>query len=951
MTQKVSPRDKRQNSMDYLDKKMTAFITPINQRAKSILHTRQAKTNKNSATRIQNQQDGLVFSNALNNRYDSLDQQKESSQGGGLNNAELHYLNQSQQSLEFQINENLISRRHMLSSAPDPNYLQFDVIQDNEQNEQSVQEDGQKQDGQAQKRMHKKRFLYTPVELEDDDFMFNLNEPMNQSMHVPNNKNNERKFNLRKFRFMKRNAEKEKAEKKLTIKEELDSIMNRLENVDAKDLRAKLKNLIDDSQQQRNLIEVQRNHNQIKNQILGNKYKSPKDGGIQNLTESSFDFDNQSRSAVSSVKYTEVKKQLPIQQSLMHAYQLRMKRQQEEEQKRKMVDLKLNYMISNLQERLGFVTKKQKMDHFMNRLATNIEKKVKTSNKTNSENESSIKKQEYDIRSPLDSVNDYENYADNLLQPDFNRKTKSHFTKLNKVHSKSSLDQNRIPSQIREHSMNQPNTTKYSQFKQGGQKYLNFQHPKTTQVSPRESARSQANHSSIQNSNRFKSMSPKHTQNQLQQNFTDNMKLIKEKILDKNAPSPRVATDYYNFEEQNLVMEFLQSLYADKDWTSIATDEQFEKIMQLMSEYYGMNENFDNKYSQLPRFLLAKKQQKSQSKQDVNHIGAEDPNLAKSKSIKGKSLKGSQKMSLYDKDEDIPTFHVFSDDEEDHGKKYDDKEFEKHIKQMHLDSEAMKERFVMERYTSYLNKCMFIASDDYIKRKFKAFLEKKNPQKSDNFFKRMQKDQELRNQKEKIIQDLKEGIQNQLLSLESAQMTGMIGSITSKLKTDLTKYLGLPGQQGTQTNQNNQRQPNSRQSDNSVNVFSDHVQNENNIHLQSSQPSYFKALQELKNNKSSIPQLMNQNSIKANKQVTVKGSQNDLPNLNHLNAIQQQFKRSHMRMLHNQRLTEKMQGSDIISQKIVDLEMKILSKKQNSPVKIKFQLKNTDDNMSLRNQF
>lgn len=46
---------------------------------------------------------------------------------------------------------------------------------------------------------------------------------------------------------MKRNAEKEKADRKLTIKEELESIMNRLENVDAKDIRTKLKNLIDDS--------------------------------------------------------------------------------------------------------------------------------------------------------------------------------------------------------------------------------------------------------------------------------------------------------------------------------------------------------------------------------------------------------------------------------------------------------------------------------------------------------------------------------------------------------------------------------------------------------------------------------------------------------------------------------------------------------------------------------
>lgn len=56
---------------------------------------------------------------------------------------------------------------------------------------------------------------------------------------------------------------------------------------------------------------------------------------------------------------------------------------------------------------------------------------------------------------------------------------------------------------------------------------------------------------------------------------------------------------------------------------------------------------------------------------------------------------------------------------------------------MNLDSTIMKEKFVMERYTSYLNKCMFISSDDFIKRKFKAFMEKKNPKKSENFFTRM----------------------------------------------------------------------------------------------------------------------------------------------------------------------------------------------------------------------
>lgn len=53
----------------------------------------------------------------------------------------------------------------------------------------------------------------------------------------------------------------------------------------------------------------------------------------------------------------------------------------------------------------------------MNRLASNIERKVKTSNKNSSDNDTnSIKKQEYEIRSPHDyTENDYENYADSLM--------------------------------------------------------------------------------------------------------------------------------------------------------------------------------------------------------------------------------------------------------------------------------------------------------------------------------------------------------------------------------------------------------------------------------------------------------------------------------------------------------------------------------------------------------
>jgi hypothetical protein len=59
---------------------------------------------------------------------------------------------------------------------------------------------------------------------------------------------------------------------------------------------------------------------------------------------------------------------------------------------------------------------------------------------------------------------------------------------------------------------------------------------------------------------------------------------------------------------------------------------------------------------------------------------------------------------------------------------------------MNLDSNIMKEKFVMERYATYLNKCMFMSSDDFIKKKFKAYMDKKNPTHGENFFQRMQRD-------------------------------------------------------------------------------------------------------------------------------------------------------------------------------------------------------------------
>lgn len=79
----------------------------------------------------------------------------------------------------------------------------------------------------------------------------------------------------------------------------------------------------------------------------------------------------------------EMRQQLPkiVGQMQPTQYQLALqKRQQQlfqEKQRKQMVDLKLNYMVSDMEEKLGFVTKKQKMDHIMYRLASSIKKKMK----------------------------------------------------------------------------------------------------------------------------------------------------------------------------------------------------------------------------------------------------------------------------------------------------------------------------------------------------------------------------------------------------------------------------------------------------------------------------------------------------------------------------------------------------------------------------------------------
>lgn len=89
----------------------------------------------------------------------------------------------------------------------------------------------------------------------------------------------------------------------------------------------------------------------------------------------------------------------------------------------------------------------------------------------------------------------------------------------------------------------------------------------------------------------------------------------------------------------------------------------------------------------------------------------------------------------------------------------------------------MKDKFVIQRYATYLNKCMFMAQDDFIKKKYKAYIDKIHPTKSENFFERMQKDQEKRIQKEKEMQESKMNS-----SFDSGRHTDIQNQLASKVR-------------------------------------------------------------------------------------------------------------------------------------------------------------------------
>ena len=57
----------------------------------------------------------------------------------------------------------------------------------------------------------------------------------------------------------------------------------------------------------------------------------------------------------------------------------------------------------------------------------------------------------------------------------------------------------------------------------------------------------------------------------------------------------------------------------------------------------------------------------------------------------------------------------------------------------------MKDKNLIDRYSQYLNKCMFLTSDPFLRKKYNQYIDKKNVgEKKESFYDRMEKDRKRR---------------------------------------------------------------------------------------------------------------------------------------------------------------------------------------------------------------
>lgn len=143
--------------------------------------------------------------------------------------------------------------------------------------------------------------------------------------------------------------------------------------------------------------------------------------------------------------------------------------------------------------------------------------------------------------------------------------------------------------------------------------------------------------------------------------------------------------DSPRFASKAEIHDFLSSLFSDKQWSQVATEDQFNKIFELLGENYGLYEKrFTNKYENLPNYILAQKEMNSMSHKQSNHIGG-DFKESKNVSI-GNMLFLKKEMSVLSK-RSPSGYGQATQDQEDQKQEHDKEEkmFEKMLRHVEDD--------------------------------------------------------------------------------------------------------------------------------------------------------------------------------------------------------------------------------------------------------------------------
>ncbi|CDW77482.1 UNKNOWN [Stylonychia lemnae] len=419
--------------------------------------------------------------------------------------------------------------------------------------------------------------------------------------------------------------------------------------------------------------------------------------------------------------------------------ELKMKLKRQAMQKNGMNFIKLNEMISTLRDRLGFVSKKQKIKELFKQIAEDIYE--------NKKEKSRISKSSRIInRSQMageDSIffND-QNSSQSIIKNDRNFQTVNNFSKNILSKEKYSLSQDPKYNTITEPKFNirlekaQQSTSSY------GHQSCKLKYNESLKAYSQANIKLEQSNSIKEYSSQLLSQILRKTPDQ-NDDFNNNESPLG--IFDQPRPSDPLKPGNIS-----VVRDIMGSLYSDEKWSKIASNPQFSKVMELMCDFYGMKSKVNNKYDNDPRFLLAQKQFKKYFKEE-------------------NQLKAVNTLIKLQTDKLI-------NEEDDEEKKSVKKEqqFNKLLQAAGksdeiIDNNLKNQSQIMNRYSKFLNKCFFIAQDDFIKKKYKQYITKTGQAGGQNFYKRMEKDTQLRKEKQQqTIFDMKSTYFNQKSTIDKA---------------------------------------------------------------------------------------------------------------------------------------------------------------------------------------